>query len=127
MDQNKLDLAIRAIREREPAYPERAFYFLQSAFGFTLKRAQEEGRTGHVDARDALVGFRDFALQEFGPMAWPVLREWNVRSTADVGRLVFLLIEEGVLGKSDTDHENDFKGVFDLEESLRAPFLPEAV
>jgi hypothetical protein len=39
--------------------------------------------------------------------------------------MVFLLIEEQVFGKQESDCHEDFAGSFDFEESLRAPFIPK--
>lgn len=38
--------------------------------------------------------------------------------------MVFLLIEEGVFGKQDSDTREDFAELFPLHEALDAPFLP---
>ena len=71
-----------------------------------------------------LAGFRDHALEQFGPMASTLMHEWGVRSCRDVGEMVFRLIDEQVFGKQESDRIEDFDGDFDLEESLTRPFVP---
>jgi uncharacterized repeat protein (TIGR04138 family) len=78
-----------------------------------------------VSGQELLEGFRDCALEQFGPMASTLMEEWGVRRCQDVGDMVFLLIEEQVFGKQESDRREDFCGDFDLMKSLAAPFLPE--
>jgi uncharacterized repeat protein (TIGR04138 family) len=59
---------------------------------------------------------RDLALERFGPMARTVLEHWGIRATADLGDLVFALVECGVLIKQDEDVMEDFHDVFDFDE-----------
>ena len=73
---------------------------------------------------ELLIGFRDFALREFGSMAMTVLARWGIRTGEDIGAMVFQLIDAGAFGKSDEDSPEDFRDVIDLEEELLAPFRP---
>ena len=94
---------------------------------FTLKRVADgnAGQVRHVSGPELLAGFRDFALQQFGPMASTLMNEWGVRKCQDVGDMVFHLIEEQVFGKQDSDRREDFSEAFDFEDALIAPFLPK--
>ena len=83
------------------------------------------GQARHVSGPELLEGFLDFALDQFGPMASTLMREWGIRKCQDVGDMVFHLIEEQVFGKQESDNREDFSGVFDLEDSLVRPFLPQ--
>ena len=49
----------------------------------------------------------DLAVVTFGMMAPVVFKQWNVRTTDDVGRMVFDLIGAGRLSKSDRDTPED--------------------
>jgi uncharacterized repeat protein (TIGR04138 family) len=51
-------------------------------------------------------------------MARSVLEYWGIRSTRDLGALVFALVDCGVLVKQDDDLPNDFDLVFDFEEAF---------
>jgi uncharacterized repeat protein (TIGR04138 family) len=71
-----------------------------------------------------LEGFRLHALDEFGPMALMVLGYWGVHTTADVGNLVFNLVDASVFGKTDEDTVESFADVFDFHEAFVDPFRP---
>ena len=59
-------------------------------------------------------------------MAITLLQEWGVHSTANVGDMVFLLIEEQVFGKQESDSKEDFADVFTFQQAFAEPFLPRA-
>lgn len=122
----QFEQSVISILKRDRRYDAHAFFFLKDALDFTLKRVAEGngGQTRHVSGPELLEGFRDLALEQFGPMATTLMREWGVQRCQDVGDMVFLLIEEQVFGKQDSDKPEDFSGVFDFHESLTTPFLP---
>ena len=119
--------AVQAALSQTPHYDIAAYYFLKDALDFTVKRISDnnEGELRHVSAQELIAGFRDLALQEFGPMASTLMKEWGITSGDDIGVMVFQLIEEGAFGKQDSDTQDDFSGGFDLLNALRAPFLPK--
>lgn len=119
--------SVATILKRDPSYDGQAYLFLKDALDFTLKRFSDEhsGRNRHVSGGELLEGFRDHALEQFGPMAATLMEEWGVRQCRDVGNMVFRLIEEQVFGKQESDRPEDFEGHFDLDRALREPFLPK--
>lgn len=119
--------AISAIVHRDSRFDPDAYFFLKEALDFTAKRAKEEneGENHHVSGPELLVGFRDFALEQFGPMALTLLREWGVKRCSHVGEMVFALIGEQVFGKQDSDTVEDFNDIYDFQEAFVAPFLPQ--
>ncbi|MEY3394876.1 MAG: hypothetical protein RL346_1112 [Verrucomicrobiota bacterium] len=118
--------SVISILKRDQRYDGQAYFFLKDALDFTLKRfAEQAGNRGrHVSGKELSEGFRDYALDQFGPMAATLMEEWGIHETRDVGNMVFRLIEEQVFGKQDSDKPEDFEGLFDLNRSLRLPFLP---
>lgn len=111
---------------RDARYSREAYGFLREALEFSQKRRRKSraAATTHVSAQELLDGFREYSLQQFGPMGLTVLEHWGVRSTGDVGRMVFNLIEVGVFGRSDNDRLEDFENRFSFEEAFVAPFRP---
>ena len=110
---------------RDPRYSREAYGFLREALEFTQKkRRKSRAESTHVSAIELLEGFREYSLQQFGPMGLTVLEYWGVRSTGDVGRMVFNLIEAGVFGRADDDRIEDFENGFSFEEAFVAPFRP---
>lgn len=118
--------SVASILKRDQRYEGQAYLFLKDALDFTLKRfaEQEAGRSRHVTGKELLEGFRDHALDQYGPMAATLMEEWGIRECRDVGNMVFRLIEEQVFGKQETDKPEDFDGWFHLDQALREPFLP---
>lgn len=121
----RFDAAVEQILEREERFESGAYFLLKDALDFTLKRSKEEsGEERHVSGEELIFGFRDFALQEFGPMAQTLLREWGVHTCADVGDMVFELIAEGMFGKQDSDTREDFCDHYEFDVAFLHPFLP---
>jgi uncharacterized repeat protein (TIGR04138 family) len=109
----------------DPRYTREAYGFLREALEFTQKRRRKSrAESTHVSANELLEGFREYSLQQFGPMGLTVLEYWGVRSTGDVGRMVFNLIEAGVFGRADDDRIEDFENGFSFEEAFVEPFRP---
>ncbi|GEM_PF-1246739 len=119
--------AVQAVVSKETRYDIGAYHFLKDALDFTVKRVMDsnQGEHRHVSAGELIHGFRDLAIQEFGPMASTLMSEWGIQTSNDIGVMVFQLIEEGAFGKQDSDTKEDFSNVFDLLETLDAPFLPK--
>ena len=121
--------AIEAIVKRDPRFHPQAYIFLKEALDFTLKKISDEnnGNARHVSGGELLLGFRDLALDQFGPMAATLLSEWGLRQCSDVGDMVFLLIEEQVFGKQDSDTKEDFSDVYSFHEAFVTPYLPKVM
>jgi uncharacterized repeat protein (TIGR04138 family) len=110
---------------QDPRYSKEAYGFLREALEFTQKRRRKSrAASTHVSANELLEGFREYSLQQFGPMGLTVLEYWGVRSTGDVGRMVFNLIEAGVFGRAADDRIEDFENGFSFEEAFVEPFRP---
>ena len=62
------------------------------------------------------------ARPDYGLLAKVVLRQWGIRSTSDLGEIVYNLIASGDLEKTPADSRSDFDGVFDLEQALTREF-----
>jgi uncharacterized repeat protein (TIGR04138 family) len=110
---------------RNPRYPCEAYEFVFAALTHTqemLDRAPppegSDGQDYHVNGPQLLDGVRDLALREFGLMARTVFRMWGVNRTDDIGEIVFNLIEDGLMSKTDRDDRADFHDLFDLDQAL---------
>jgi uncharacterized repeat protein (TIGR04138 family) len=127
MQAMQFEQSVVSILKRDKRFDPHAYFFLKDALDFTLKRIAESnnGQARHVSGPELLAGFRDHALEQFGPMASTLMTEWSVRKCQDVGDMVFNLIEEQVFGKQESDKKEDFSEVFDFEASLVTPFQPK--
>ncbi len=108
-----------------PDYPSEAYHFIRNGLDFTVKRLHSDaaGPPRHVSGRQLAEGLRDYALQEFGPMASFTLASWNLRSTEDFGVIVYKLIDAGLLAQSPDDSIEDFSSLFSLAAALAEPYL----
>ncbi len=84
--------------------------------GALIGRMQSDSR--HVTGQQLCLGLRDFAINRYGMMAPAVLRAWNLRSTDDFGRIVFAMIEHGLMSKTAEDSLEDFRSVYDFDEAF---------
>jgi uncharacterized repeat protein (TIGR04138 family) len=122
------------IVERDGRYPYEAYDFVFAALSHTqrlLKRVPRDEEAGpaepqyHVSGRELLEGIRDLALRDFGLMARIVFRLWGINSTADFGEIVFNLVSENLMSKSEQDTRADFRDVYDLDKALVEGFRME--
>ena len=117
------DILWNKLRSHAGGYSLEAFAFVQEGLRFTVEQAAEredmepsEGR--HVSGQELCLGLREYAVREYGLLAKTVLHSWGVRRTEDFGRIVFALVETGILRKSEEDSLGDFTGIFDFEEAF---------
>jgi uncharacterized repeat protein (TIGR04138 family) len=118
---------VDAIRKENPRFERGAFFFVKQALDHTLKAIKKEGesRAGrHVSGQELLSGIREFALDQYGPMAYTVLDRWGVKKCEDFGDIVFLLVDYEVLGKTEHDRREDFSGGYDFRDAFVRPFEP---
>ena len=113
------DQIMDRLRERNPRFHDSAYVFVLSALHFVLGRLPE---ARHISGSELTEGVRDLALERFGPMARTVLEHWGIRATADVGHIVFALVDAGILIKQDEDTLTDFEQVFDFDEAFGQEF-----
>lgn len=120
------------IRKEDGRYERRAYFFLRDALDHTVSAIRKaENKSGarrgsnHVSGQELLEGIREYAIQQFGPMAHFVLTNWGISRCGDFGEMVYLLIEHGVFSKTENDRKEDFAEVFCFEDAFRKPYLPK--
>jgi uncharacterized repeat protein (TIGR04138 family) len=107
------------IRMREPRYDEQAYLFVLSALEFCQNRLEVRR---HISAPELVCACRDLALERFGLMSRLVLERWGVTTTADLGEIVFALVELGLLVKQAADTREEFACVFDFHEAFERDY-----
>lgn len=105
-----------------------AYVFVQQGLDFTSRRLhgappddpddEAIDASRHVSGEDLCLGLRDYAIDQYGLLARTVLRRWNVNSCEDFGRIVFAMVDHGLMHKTDEDDISDFVDVFDFEEAF---------
>lgn len=113
---------IRQIRQKDARYHEAAYAFVLEGLEHTLRGI---GERRHLTGQELSEGIRRYALERFGLMARTVLATWGVRRTDDFGEIVFNMIGEGLMGKTETDTREDFHAVYDFQEAFDAAYRVE--
>ncbi len=103
---------IEAISEASGRFRAPAFLFVLRCLEHCRRQLQ---RAGHVTGRELVSAAREVALAEFGPMAKTVLNDWGITTTEDIGTIVFLMVDENLLSKTEEDTLDDFRDGFDFE------------
>jgi uncharacterized repeat protein (TIGR04138 family) len=126
MQEVSFDEALELIRARDPRYQGDAYMFVREALEHTQKSISKDnrGHLRHVSGQELLHGIRQYALQQFGPMAMTVFEEWGIHHCRDFGEIVFNMVEIGLLAKTEKDSRSDFENGYDFPEAFRRPFLP---
>jgi len=86
-------------------------------------KARRTRASGHVTGQDLCLGLLDLALKQYGLMSMTVLGQWGIRSTSDVGEIVYNLIASGDFEKTPGDSRSDFDNVFDFDEAFRRNYV----
>ncbi|PYO37449.1 MAG: hypothetical protein DMD74_00875 [Gemmatimonadetes bacterium] len=110
-----LEAAFRELERRDGRYHERAYLFVLAALEYAQGRLPARR---HLSGGELAWACRDFALEQFGLLAPTVLAHWGVAATQDFGRIVFMLIDVGLLARQDSDRIEDFDQVYDFAEAF---------
>ena len=107
------------IRLRERRYDEHAYLFVLAALEYCQQRLEERR---HITGRELAQGCRDLALERFGVMSRLVLEQWGIRATADIGQVVFALVDLGMLLSQPTDTPEEFADVFAFDQAFERDY-----
>lgn len=118
---------VEQIRKEDPRFDRRAYFFLRHGLDHTVKdmrkrQGERMQQSQHVSGGELLDGLKDYALEQFGPMAKMVLNEWGVTRCLDFGDMVFNLIDYNIFSKNEKDKREDFAERFDFEDAFVKPF-----
>ena len=115
----------RVIRELG-IYPREAFEFIDQGVQYTATKLH--GPTGkskerrHVSGQQLCEGLRELALLKWGMLARTVLERWNIQTTRDFGRIVFTLVDSGLMSKTEEDSIADFEKVYDFRTAFETGY-----
>ena len=93
-------------------YPLDAFEFLHDGLA-----PAEPGRR-HVSGAELCCSLRDQAVDRWGPLARTVLRRWRINATDDFGNMVYLLVNNDFMQKTERDSIEDFRQVYDFDQAF---------
>lgn len=103
--------------ENETGAPADALRFIYDALQYTPQYLGKEpgdvmDRGEHNSAANFCKALLLYARDCYGRTYVEVLRAWGLRSSEDVGRVVYGLVRRGYLETSDQDHQTDFDNLF---------------
>lgn len=119
------DDVMERIRARGGAFHERGYFFVLAAIEYLQVRLPARR---HVSGSELAWACRDLARERFGLLARPVLAHWGLTRSDDFGRIVYTLVDVGLLVTQPGDSEEDFRDVFDFESAFdeEYPWLADA-
>lgn len=112
--------AVKQIREKDGRFKPDAYSFVMESLDHTLRGVGEQR---HVTAEELLRGLCDHAKERFGLLAHTVFESWGIVSAGDIGRIVYQLVDAGVLSKQESDRYEDFDRKYDLKEILEEKYF----
>jgi uncharacterized repeat protein (TIGR04138 family) len=113
----------RSMMTEAGPYPLEAFNFVREGLNFTVSQLHRDPEavpesSRHISGQQLSMGLRDYAINQYGMLAPQVLSHWHIRKTDDFGRIVFAMIDHGLMSKNSEDSIDDFRGVYDFDEAF---------
>jgi len=105
-----------------------AYHFVQDGLLYTgdkLHGPRHLRQKRHVTGQQLAEALRDIAVKQWGMLARTVLERWGIVSTMDFGRIVYALINAGLLSKDNEDSIEDFRNVYDFRSAFDKTFRIE--
>ena len=84
------------------------------------KKVSTESR--HVTIQTLCEGLRKLAVEKWGRLAMLVLDTWGVKTTRDLGEIVYLMIKHKWMSAQPTDSIDDFNDVYDFKTVFKDRF-----
>ncbi len=94
--------------------------FVYEGLGYTAKRIADEPR--HVTGQMLCEGIRRFAAERWGRLAMLVLNAWGIKTTRDLGEIVYMMISNKWMSAQPTDSIEDFDDVYDFQTVFKDQF-----
>ena len=110
---------IQTLIDRNPQYKFEVYSFILAALHYTMSSLPAPR---HISGREFCDGIRRYAVDQFGPLARTVLEHWGIKATLDFGKIVFALVEVGLMRKTEEDSLDDFKDIYDFKTAFDQGF-----
>ena len=109
----EFETVLEEICEKDPRYKADAYEFVMEALSYSQKKFRH---VKHVSGAELLEGMKELLLNKFGPMTLSVLHFWGIHTTEDFGNIVFNLVANNLLSKSEEDKIDIFRRGYDFQE-----------
>jgi len=132
----ELEIRFREARIKAGPFPLPAYEFVREGLAYTARSIHGEAaakavasdsddtmttrleQSRHVSGKQLCMGLRDFAQRQYGRLARTVLAKWHIHSTEDFGKIVFAMIDAGLMKKTADDSAKDFCDVFHFDDAF---------
>ena len=124
---------LEQLAKEDGRYGAGALRFVYEGLGYTARKVADQpprlpvgDRSGdqpkHVSGPTLCEGLKKLALERWGRLAMLVLNNWGIRTTRDLGEIVYLMIERKWMSAQPTDSVDDFNDVFDFKTAFKEQF-----
>ncbi len=103
---NDFFIRLGNILKEDRRFKEEAYLFVMASLGRALR---DMDKPRHISGTELLGSIRAEAEEQFGPMAVIVFQHWGIKNSLDFGEIVFNMVREGLLSKTEDDRLDDFK------------------
>ena len=106
---------IAKISEEDGRYHKESFLFILASLEYTLSNLNERR---HLTGGELSKGIAEYAREQYGYLAKTVLNNWGLHYTLDYGEIVYLLINSGLMNKTEEDKLEDFADAYDFDKEF---------
>ena len=110
--------------QNDRQFHEDAYLFVMAGLG---RAGQRLKASRHVTGAELLESLRLEGLDQFGPMAGEVFRHWGIKNSLDFGKIVFKMVDQQILAKTDQDRLEDFEDPLFFERLFDEDAIQSAV
>lgn len=137
MDENEIDeeQALIQLLQEDKRFTAETYVFVNEVLDCAqqlgvgeMKRSEQsdgslsEEEDPHITGGDLCRIAVSYAVAQYGMLARTVLEQLGLRTTGDIGDVVYNMIRVGLMAKTSEDSREDFDDVFDLGAELDSAF-----
>ena len=116
---------LEEIAAEDGRYDAEALRFVYEGLGATIqkiKEAADQDQPHHITGDELASGLAKLAIEKWGRLSRMVLNHWGVRTTRDLGEIVYLMIRHQWMTAQETDRIEDFDDVYDFQQVFEKQF-----
>jgi uncharacterized repeat protein (TIGR04138 family) len=112
--------SLEDIAKADGRYGPEAYKFVYEGLSYTVRNITDEPH--HVSGQTLCEGLRKMAIEKYGRLALLVLSSWGVKTTRDLGEIVYALIDHEWMSAQPNDSIDDFNDVYDFKTAFKDQF-----
>ena len=111
---------LEEIAREDGRFSPKVVKFVYEGLSYTAKKVIGERK--HVNGQALCEGARRLALEKWGRLAMLVLNTGGVKTTRDLGEIVYMMIKNKWMSAQPTDSIEDFDNVYDFKTVFKDQF-----